>query len=77
MLAEGEKSGKIVTVPRAEAAGPLSKLTGRDRHQVYKREHCNRCGTPVRSETDGRARHVLVPELPARLSPHEDVTTCS
>lgn len=51
MLAYGEKTGKIVTVPRAEAAGPLAKLTGRDRHQVYKRERCNRCGTPVRSET--------------------------
>ena len=51
MLAYGEKTGKIVTVPRAEAAGPLAKLTGRDRHQVYKREHCNRCGTAVRSET--------------------------
>ncbi len=51
MLAYGEKTGKIVTVPRAEAAGPLAQLTGTDRHQVYKREHCNRCGTPVRSET--------------------------
>ena len=51
MLAYGEKTGKIVTVPRAEAAGPLAKLTGTDRHQVYKREHCNRCGTAVRSET--------------------------
>ncbi len=51
MLAYGERTGKIVTVPRAEAAGPLAKLTGTDRHQVYKRERCNRCGTPVRSET--------------------------
>ena len=51
MLREGEKSGKIITVDRADAAGPLSKLTGRDRHYVYKREHCQRCGTPVRSET--------------------------
>jgi len=51
MLRDGEKSGKIITVTRADAAGPLSKLTGTDRHQVYKREHCQRCGTPVQSET--------------------------
>ena len=51
MLAEGERSGKIVTVPRREAGGPPSKLTGKDRHQVYKRERCRRCGTPVRSQT--------------------------
>ena len=51
MLAEGERSGKIVTVPRREAGGPPSKLTGKDRHQVYKREECRRCGTPVQSAT--------------------------
>ncbi len=51
MLAEGEKSGKIVTVPRSEAGKPPSKLTGKDRHQVYKRERCRRCGTPVQTKT--------------------------
>ncbi|HYI35493.1 MAG TPA: DNA-formamidopyrimidine glycosylase family protein [Thermoleophilaceae bacterium] len=51
MLAEGERSGKIVTVPRREAGKAPSKLTGKDRHQVYKRERCRRCGTPVRSQT--------------------------
>ena len=68
MLAYGEKTGKIVTVPRAEAAGPLAKLTGRDRHQVYKREHCNRCGTAVRSETMAAA-----PCSGARTARHERV----
>ena len=51
MLTAGVKTGKTVTVPRAEAGKPLAKLTGTDRHQVYKREHCRRCGTPVQSET--------------------------
>ena len=53
MLTAGEKSGKIVTVPRAEAGKPPSKLTGRDRHQVYKRERCRRCGTRVETATMG------------------------
>ena len=51
MLREGEKSGRIVTVPRAEAGGPPSKLRGRERVQVYKRSHCRRCGTGVRTAT--------------------------
>ncbi len=50
MLRAGERSGRIVTVPASEAGGAPSKLTGRDRVQVYKRTHCRRCGTPVRSK---------------------------
>jgi len=50
MLRTGERSGRIVTVPRSEAEGPPSKLRGRERVQVYRRDHCRRCGTPVRSE---------------------------
>lgn len=50
MMRVGERGGKIVTVPRDEAGKPPSKLTGRDRVQVYKREHCRRCGTTVASE---------------------------
>ena len=46
-LRKGERSGKIVTVPREEAGKPPSRLTGRDRVQVYRREHCRRCGTPT------------------------------
>lgn len=50
MLKTGERSGRIVTVPATEAGGAPSKLRGRDRVQVYRREHCRRCGTPVRSK---------------------------
>lgn len=48
MLRAGERSGRIVTVPASEAGGAPSKLRGRDRVQVYRREACRRCGTPVR-----------------------------
>lgn len=52
MLKRGERSGKIVTVPPEEAGGkPPSRLTGRDRMQVYRREHCRRCGGPVSTAT--------------------------
>jgi len=51
MLTAGERSGRIITVPAAEAGGPPSRLRGRERHQVYRRERCRRCGTSVRSET--------------------------
>jgi len=44
-LRKGERAGKIVTVPRDEAGKPPSRLTGRDRVQVYRREHCRRCGS--------------------------------
>ncbi len=82
MLRDGERSGKIVTVPRREAGGPPSKLTGKDRHQVYKREHCRRCGTADRERRDGRPHDVLVPRRPAGLAnavvwmdPHQEGQT--
>lgn len=46
-LRSGERSGRIVTVPAAEAGGPPSRLRGHDRHQVYRRETCRRCGAAV------------------------------
>ena len=49
MLRAGERSGRIVTVPASEAGGAPSKLKGRERVQVYRRERCRRCGTSVRS----------------------------
>lgn len=49
-LREGERAGKIVTVPADEAGGPRSRLRGRDRVQVYRREACRRCGGPVAHE---------------------------
>ncbi len=49
-LRDGERSGRIVTVPAAEAGRPRSKLTGRDRMQVYRRETCRRCAAPVEHE---------------------------
>jgi endonuclease VIII len=45
----GERSGRIVTVPASEAGGPPSKLRGKERVQVYRREHCRRCGSRVRT----------------------------
>jgi endonuclease VIII len=48
MLRAGERSGRIVTVPASEAGGAPSRLRGRERVQVYRREHCRRCGSPVR-----------------------------
>ena len=48
MLRTGERSGRIVTVPASESKGAPSKLRGRDRVQVYRREQCRRCGTKVR-----------------------------
>ena len=50
MLRLGERSGRIVTVPASEADGAPSRLKGRDRVQVYRRERCRRCGGPVRSK---------------------------
>jgi len=47
LMRAGERSGRIVTVPAAEADGPPSKLRGSDRVQVYRRDHCRRCGGPV------------------------------
>ncbi len=49
-LRDGERAGKIVTVPAAEAGKPRSKLTGRDRVQVYRRAACRRCGGEVAHE---------------------------
>jgi formamidopyrimidine-DNA glycosylase len=49
-LRDGERAGKIVTVPAAEAGKPRSKLTGRDRVQVYRRASCRRCDGPVAHE---------------------------
>lgn len=47
-LRAGERAGKIVTVPASEAGGrPPSKLTGRDRVQVYRRKQCRRCATDI------------------------------
>ncbi|MEK6229676.1 MAG: DNA-formamidopyrimidine glycosylase family protein [Actinomycetota bacterium] len=46
-LKRGERSGQMVTVPREEAGKPPSRLRGRDRVQVYRREHCRRCGSPT------------------------------
>lgn len=51
MMRDGERSGRIITVPKEEATGQRSKLRGRDRVQVYRRETCRRCGGPVSSET--------------------------
>jgi endonuclease-8 len=48
MLRAGERSGRIITVPASEANGAPSRLRGRERVQVYRREHCRRCETPVR-----------------------------
>jgi endonuclease-8 len=50
MLRAGERSGRIVTVPASEAAGAPSKLRGSDRVQVYRRERCRRCGSPIRTK---------------------------
>lgn len=50
MLKVGERSGRIVTVPASEAGGAPSKLKGRDRVQVYRRESCRRCGSPIRTK---------------------------
>jgi DNA-formamidopyrimidine glycosylase len=47
LMRAGERSGRIVTVPRAEAGGPREKLSGRERVQVYRRERCRRCGGQV------------------------------
>ena len=49
-LRDGERAGKIVTVPADEADVPRSKLRGRDRVQVYRRDACRRCGGPVSHE---------------------------
>ncbi|CAN5487590.1 Fpg/Nei family DNA glycosylase [soil metagenome] len=58
MLRAGERSGKIVTVPRDEAGGAPSRLKGKDRVQVYRRESCRRCGGPV-SEAEVAARNLF------------------
>ncbi|UJA20261.1 Fpg/Nei family DNA glycosylase [Thermoleophilia bacterium SCSIO 60948] len=50
MLRLGERSGRIITVPASEADVPPSKLRGRERVQVYRRERCRRCGGPVRTK---------------------------
>ena len=40
MLQAGVRAGRIVTVPRAEQHGGMTRY-------VYRNEHCLRCGTPV------------------------------
>ncbi len=47
-LRDGERSGRIITVPADETGGvPRSKLRGRERVQVYRRTSCRRCGGDV------------------------------
>ena len=46
MLRDGVKTGKIVTVPKAERP-PDASRDGKVNY-VYKRELCLRCGTPIR-----------------------------
>lgn len=48
MLRKGVRDGRIVTVDAAEAGLPPGRLTRDKATYVYKREHCLRCGTPVR-----------------------------
>jgi len=68
MLRRGERSGKIVTVPPEEAGGkPRSRLTGKDRMQVYRRERCRRCGGPVSTaNVAGRTLFWCPHDQPAR-----------
>ncbi|WP_354700683.1 Endonuclease 8 1 [Paraconexibacter sp. AEG42_29] len=50
-LRDGERAGKIVTVPTAETGGVArSKLRGRDRVQVYRRAACRRCAGDIEHE---------------------------
>jgi endonuclease-8 len=54
-LRDGERAGKIVTVPAKEARQARSKLTGRDRVQVYRRDTCRRCdGLIAHEQLTGR-----------------------
>ncbi len=70
MMRLGERSGRIITVPDSEAGGAPSKLRGRDRVQVYRREHCRRCGTEVRrAELAARTMHWCPHCQPRRRSP--------
>ena len=47
MMKTGLKHGKIVTVSRAEAGAPLSKLVGNDRFRIYGKDECPLCGDPI------------------------------
>ncbi len=44
----GVRSGRIVTTDPAEVGRPRSRMRRDERVHVYRREHCPRCGTPVR-----------------------------
>jgi endonuclease-8 len=47
-LGDGVRAGRIVTVDRAELGLPRGRVPRDKTTYVYKREHCLRCGTPVR-----------------------------
>jgi len=47
-LRRGVKERRIVTVDPKEVGKPRSRLSVAESRYVYRREHCLRCGTPVR-----------------------------
>lgn len=56
MMKTGLRIGRIVTVHRNEADGPLAELRGLDRFRVYRRPRCPRCSATVQQLTQaGRA----------------------
>jgi len=49
----GERSGRITTTDPAEIGRPRSRMRREDRLYVYHRDHCRRCGTPLRTDRIG------------------------
>ena len=48
MLGDGRRSGRIVTVDRAELGIPKNQRVPRgEATYVYKRDRCLRCGAPI------------------------------
>jgi endonuclease-8 len=47
-LRDGVRSGRIVTVDRAELGLGRARVPAERATYVYRRSHCQRCGTPVR-----------------------------
>ena len=49
----GERSGRITTTDPAEIGRPRSRMRREDRLYVSHRDHCRRCGTPLRTDRIG------------------------
>jgi len=69
LLRIGERLGRIVTTDPDEIGRPRSRMRRDERLYVYHREHCRRCGDPLRTDLIGGRPITSCPTCqPARRS---------